>query len=36
VLSALAGRVGVEVGDGVAVLQALTGRRPLPDGFCVL
>jgi uncharacterized protein (TIGR03083 family) len=34
--TALAARVGVEVGDGVAVLQALTGRRTLPDGFCVL
>jgi uncharacterized protein (TIGR03083 family) len=33
---ALAARVGVEVGDGVTVLLALTGRRALPVGFCVL
>jgi hypothetical protein len=32
----LAARVGVEVGDGVTVLQALTGRRALAEGFCVL
>ena len=33
---ALAARVGMEVGDGPTVLLALTGRRPLPEGFCVL
>jgi hypothetical protein len=33
---ALAARVGVEVGDGSTVLLALTGRRALPEGFCVL
>jgi len=32
----LAARVGVEVGDGVTVLLALTGRRALAEGFCVL
>jgi uncharacterized protein (TIGR03083 family) len=32
----LAARVGVEVGDGVTVLLALTGRGSLPRGFCVL
>jgi len=32
----LAARVGVEVGDGVTVLLALTGRGSLPQGFCVL
>jgi hypothetical protein len=32
----LAARVGVEVGDGATVLLALTGRRALPEGFCVL
>jgi hypothetical protein len=34
--AALAARVGVEVGDGPTVLLALTGRRALPEGFCVL
>jgi len=34
--AALAARVGVEVGDGATVLMALTGRRALPEGFCVL
>lgn len=34
--AALAARVGVEVGDGVTVLLALTGRGGLPQGFCVL
>jgi hypothetical protein len=34
--AALAARVAVEVGDGVTVLLALTGRRALPEGFCVL
>jgi uncharacterized protein (TIGR03083 family) len=33
---ALAAGVGVEVGDGATVLLALTGRRALPAGFCVL
>jgi uncharacterized protein (TIGR03083 family) len=32
----LAARVGVEVGDGVTVLLALTGRGGLPEGYCVL
>ena len=32
----LAMRIGVEVGDGVTVLLALTGRDKLPQGFCVL
>jgi len=32
----LAGRVGVEIGDGVKVLLALTGRGGLPEGYCVL
>ena len=32
----LAARVGVEVGDGTTVLLALTGRRALPERFCVL
>jgi hypothetical protein len=32
----LAAQVGVEVGDGATVLLALTGRRTLPEGFCVL
>lgn len=34
--AALAARVGVAVGDGATVLMALTGRRALPEGFCVL
>jgi hypothetical protein len=34
--AALAARIGVEVGDGVAVLSALTGRGGLPEGYCVL
>lgn len=34
--AALAAQVGVEVGDGATVLLALTGRRTLPEGFCVL
>jgi hypothetical protein len=34
--AALAARVGVEVGEGATVLLALTGRRALPEGFCVL
>jgi uncharacterized protein (TIGR03083 family) len=34
--TALAGRVGVEIGDGVTVLLALTGRGELPEGYCVL
>jgi uncharacterized protein (TIGR03083 family) len=34
--AALAARVGVEVGEGATVLLALTGRRTLPEGFCVL
>jgi hypothetical protein len=32
----LAARVAVTVGDGPAVLRALTGRGPLPDGFTVV
>jgi uncharacterized protein (TIGR03083 family) len=32
----LAGDVAVRLGDGEAVLLALTGRRPLPAGFCVV
>jgi hypothetical protein len=34
--TALAARVGVEIGDGVSVLLALTGRDGLPEGCCVL
>ena len=34
--AALAVRLGVEVGDGATVLLALTGRRAVPEGFCVL
>lgn len=34
--AALAAQIGVEVGDGATVLLALTGRRALPEGFCVL
>jgi uncharacterized protein (TIGR03083 family) len=32
----LAAAVAVRLGDGVPVLLALTGRRPLPAGFCVV
>lgn len=32
----VAGRVAVARGDGPALLRALTGRAPLPDGFCVV
>jgi uncharacterized protein (TIGR03083 family) len=30
---ALAARIAVEMGEGTAVLLALTGRAPLPEGF---
>jgi hypothetical protein len=32
----LAARIAIAVGDGPAVLRALTGRNPLPDTFSVL
>ena len=34
--AALAARVAVELGEGPAVLAALTGRAPLPPGFSVV
>lgn len=34
--AALAAGVAVEVGDGAAVLFALTGRGGLPEGYCAL
>ena len=34
--AALASRVAVRTGCGIELLLALTGRRPLPDGFSVV
>ncbi|OKH73098.1 hypothetical protein EB72_19745 [Mycobacterium sp. SWH-M1] len=34
--AALAGRIGAHLGQGPAVLRALTGRSPLPAGFSVV
>jgi uncharacterized protein (TIGR03083 family) len=34
--TALAARIAVALGQGQAILTALTGRRPLPDGFSIV
>ena len=34
--AAVLARTGVELGRGPELLAALTGRAPLPPGFCVV